>query len=146
MSLNKIFTIIFVSLVFATAAYANQAKFITPAFDKVNTGTDPKHTPVIQAPEKVQSGEWFDVTVTIGKEGVHPSFEEHHVEWIALFKNDVELSRIYLHPVHSQPKVTFTIALKDSATLKVMTAPNHTSAWVGSKKIKVMKSDGKRSS
>ncbi len=119
--------------------WGNQLQQITPDFKKVKTSFDAKHTPKIEAPETVKAGEWFDVKVSIGAGAEHPSLVEHSVGWIAIFKNDVEISRIYLHPVFSKPQVTFTIALDESATLKVMEAPNHTAAWVATKKVKVIK-------
>ena len=62
---------------------------------------------------------------------------EHHVRWIAIFKNDVELARTYLHPVHTSPKVTYTIALEESAELVAMEEPTHSAAWKSSVKIEV---------
>lgn len=44
-----------------------------------------KHVPVIEAPEKVKKGEFFDVRVTIGKEIAHPNKTEHHIRWIAVY-------------------------------------------------------------
>jgi len=35
---------------------------------------------------------------------------QHFVRYIALYINDAEISRAYLHPVFSFPKVTFAIA------------------------------------
>ena len=44
-----------------------------------------KHVPVIAAPDTVQSGEVFEVKVSIGKEVAHPNTTEHHIRWIQLF-------------------------------------------------------------
>jgi superoxide reductase len=44
-----------------------------------------KHVPVIEVPEKVKKGEFFDVNVTIGKEVAHPNKTEHHIRWIAVY-------------------------------------------------------------
>ena len=44
-----------------------------------------KHVPVIEAPEKVKKGEFFDVRITIGKEIAHPNKTEHHIRWIAVY-------------------------------------------------------------
>ena len=44
-----------------------------------------KHVPVIEVPEKVKKGEFFDVKVTIGKEIAHPNKTEHHIRWIAVY-------------------------------------------------------------
>lgn len=110
---------------------------ITPAFDKNKTAHDPKHTPKITAPDKVKAGEWFDVTIAIGKDAVHPSMDTHFVRYIALYNGDVEISRTYLHPVFSQPKVTYTIRLKQSTTLRAMEEANHTAGWISEHPITV---------
>lgn len=47
-----------------------------------------KHIPVIEAPDKVKIGEFFRVTVSIGKEIAHPNKTEHHIRWI----------EVYFHP------------------------------------------------
>jgi superoxide reductase len=126
-------------------AYAQQAAGedlvpeITPDFDHNKTAHDPKHTPKITAPDKVKAGEWFDVTVEVGDEARHPSLIEHHVRWIAIYKDDVEIARAYLHPVMSTPKVTFTIRLEQSCKLRALEEPTHTAAWESSKDIKVEK-------
>jgi hypothetical protein len=40
--------------------------------------------------------------------------------------------------VFSAPKVTFTIALDESATLRALAEPTHSAAWEASKKITVV--------
>jgi len=117
---------------------ANQLEQITPAFKQVKTERDAKHTPKIHCPDRVEAGEWFDVTITVGIDQLHPTLEEHYVNWIAIYKNDVELARVYLHPVHTKPQVTFTIALEESAELVVLEQPNHTAPWKASKRITVV--------
>ena len=50
-----------------------------------------KHVPVIDCPSKINSGEIFDVKVSIGKEIAHPNTTEHHISWISLlFKPEDE--------------------------------------------------------
>jgi len=44
-----------------------------------------KHVPVIEAPQKVKKGEFFNVTLTIGKEIAHPNKTEHHIRWIDIY-------------------------------------------------------------
>ena len=61
---------------------------------------------------------------------MHPSLSEHSVRYIALYKDTAEIARIYLHPVFSAPKVTFTIALDEGGTLRALAEPTH-SAGVG---------------
>ena len=138
MKKNVVYGFAVVLLVVGTLAQANQMEQIKPDFKSLKTAYDPKHTPKIEAPDQVKAGEWFDVKVSIGAGAEHPSMAEHSIQWIAVYKNDVEISRVYLHPVYSKPQVTFTITLDESATLKVMEMPNHTAPWVASKKIKVI--------
>lgn len=44
-----------------------------------------KHVPAIDAPDKVEKGEFFKVTVTIGKEVAHPNKTEHHISWLGIY-------------------------------------------------------------
>jgi superoxide reductase len=116
---------------------AEQAEQFTPEFREPHTGQDPKHTPRIEAPASVRRGEWFQVTVTVGSGSMHPSLQEHFVRYIALYKDAVEISRIYLHPVYSAPKVTFTVALDEGGALRALAEPTHSAAWEASRKIAV---------
>ncbi|MGH8802316.1 MAG: desulfoferrodoxin family protein [Casimicrobiaceae bacterium] len=115
-----------------------QAEQFTPEFLKMHTSYDAKHTPKIVAPASVKRGEWFPVTVSVGAGGLHPSLQEHFVRYIALYMNSVEIARVYLHPVYSQPTVTFTIALDESGTLRALEEPNHSAAWEADQKIEVV--------
>ncbi|MDK2857354.1 MAG: superoxide reductase [Verrucomicrobiota bacterium] len=44
-----------------------------------------KHVPVIEAPETVKPNEYFQVTVSVGKEIPHPNTVPHHIRWISLY-------------------------------------------------------------
>lgn len=44
-----------------------------------------KHVPVIECPDSVKKGEYFDVTVSVGKEVSHPNTTDHHIRWINLY-------------------------------------------------------------
>ena len=44
-----------------------------------------KHVPVIDCPDKVKSGEMFEVKAGIGKEIAHPNTTEHHIRFIELY-------------------------------------------------------------
>jgi superoxide reductase len=118
------------------AVGAGQEEQFTPEFRAVRSTFDPKHTPVINAPDSVKRGQWFDVTVRVGTD-MHPSLAEHFVRYIVLYKDTAEIARIYLHPVFSAPKVTFTIALDEGGLLRVLAEPTHSAAWEASKKISV---------
>ena len=110
-----------------------QAEQFTPEFRALRDSFDPKHTPKIEAPDTVRRGEWFNVTVTVA----HPSLSEHFVRYIALYKDTAEIARIYLHPVFSAPKVTFTISLDESGTLRALAEPTHSAAWEATRKVAV---------
>lgn len=127
------------SLVASALAQATgeQAEQFTPEFRAVHTGVDPKHTPKIEAPDEVKRGEWFKVTVSVGAGSTHPSLQEHFVRYIALYKDSVEISRVYLHPVYSAPTVTFTIALDEGGALRALAEPTHSAAWEASRRIVV---------
>ena len=122
----------------AQAADPGQAEQFTPEFQRVHTTQDPKHTPKIEAPDSVRRGQWFKVTVTVGAESMHPSLQEHFVRYIALYKDTVEISRVYLHPVYSAPTVTFTIALDEGGSLRALAEPTHSAAWEATRKIAVV--------
>src|SRR5713101_3956613 len=124
----------------AAGAYAadEQAEQFTPEFRQVHTTYDAKHTPKIVAPDSIKRGEWFNVTVSVGAGSQHPSLSEHFVRYIALYKDTVEIARVYLHPVYSLPTVTLTIALDEGGSLRAVEEPTHSSAWEASKKIVVL--------
>ncbi|MDQ6680089.1 MAG: class II SORL domain-containing protein [Pseudomonadota bacterium] len=121
----------------AAGEQAQQAEQFTPEFRHAHTTYDAKHSPKIEAPEAVKRGEWFKVTVSVGAGSQHPSLEEHFVRYIALYKDEVEISRVYLHPVYSAPSVTFTIALDEGGTLRALAEPTHSAVWETSKKVVV---------
>jgi superoxide reductase len=133
-----------VALVAAQAALApavraeeDQAQQFTPEFANVHTNYDAKHTPKIVAPATVKRGQWFNVTISVGAGGTHPSLQEHFVRYIALYEDSVEIARAYLHPVYSAPTVTFTVALDRSGELRALEEPTHSAAWIATQKIEV---------
>ena len=133
--------VVVASLVAAIArvhAAGEQAEQFTPEFRQVHTSFDAKHTPKIVAPASVKRGEWFPVTVSVGAGGAHPSLQEHFVRYIALYKDSVELARVYLHPVYSAPSVTVTVALDEGGTLRAIEEPTHSAAWEAVQKIEVL--------
>lgn len=127
---------------------------ITADFETVKGAVkDAKHTPKIEAPNSVAAGEWFPVKISIGADALHPSWVEHHVRWISIEADGVEINRAYLHPVMSKPEVTFVIALPDkrtfdkdgnvskrsdrTVTLRAVEAPTHASQFFAEKKVTV---------
>lgn len=118
-------------------AAEDQAEQFTPEYRQMHATYDAKHSPKLVAPDSVKRGEWFNVTISVGAGGQHPSLAEHSIRYIALYKDTVEIERAYLHPVYSAPTVTFTIALDEGGTLRAIAEPNHSAAWETSKKIEV---------
>ena len=121
-------------LIAPAPAAGGQEEQFTPEFRAVRSSFDPKHTPRITAPDSVKRGQWFEVTVGLD----HPSLSEHFVRYIAIYKDTAEIARVYLHPVFSAPKVTFTIALDEGGTLRALAEPTHSAAWEASKRITVV--------
>lgn len=120
-------------------ARAGQEEQFTPEYKQLRSSFDAKHTPkFVLAPDQVKRGEWFDVTVSVGAGGDHPSLTEHHVRYIALYVNTAEIARVYLHPVYSFPRVTFTTALDEGGVLRAVAEPTHSAGWEASKKITVV--------
>lgn len=123
----------------AQPTQAGQEEQFTPEYKEVRTSFDAKHTPkFVAAPDQVKRGQWFDVTVSVGAGGDHPSLTEHHIRYIALYLNTAEIARVYLHPVYSFPRVTLTIALDEGGMLRAIAEPTHSAAWEASKKITVV--------
>ena len=137
-AMSRLLAALFVaSAAVAQAAQGPQAEQFTPEFRQIHRNYDAKHTPKIAAPDTVRRGDWFNVTVSVGAGGAHPSLAEHFVRYIALYKDTVEIARVYLHPVYSAPTVTFTVALDEGGMLRAIEEPTHSSAWEATKKIVV---------
>src|SRR6201993_4954560 len=119
-------------------AAGEQGEQFTPEFRQIHTSYDAKHSPKIAAPDSVKRGEWFNVTVSVGAGGSHPSLQEHFVRYIALYEDSVEIARVYLHPVYSSPTVTLTVALDEGGMLRAVEDPTHSAAWEATKKIEVL--------
>lgn len=131
-------TTLVAALALPLLAGAGQDEQFTPEFREIRSSFDAKHTPKLSAPQSVKRGQWFEVSVSVGAGGEHPSLSEHHVRYIALYIDSAEISRTYLHPVYSAPKVTFTIALDQGGMLRALAEPTHSAAWEASQKITVV--------
>jgi superoxide reductase len=136
--LRALFAVVTLLSAAASSAAGPQAEQFTPEFREIHKKYDAKHTPKLIAPDSVKRGDWFNVTVSVGAGGQHPSLSEHFVRYIALYKDTVEIARAYLHPVYSSPTVTFTVALDEGGSLRAVAEPTHSSAWEATKKIVVL--------
>lgn len=108
-----------------------------------------KHVPVIHSPEKVTSGEEFELRVSIGDEIKHPNTLEHHIAWIKVFfhgegeKFPVEIAN-FNFPAHGEGN-TFTepvglskVKLSKSGTIYALSYCNIHGLWENSHDITVL--------
>ena len=114
-----------------------------------------KHAPVIECPDSVKAGEFFDITLSVGKEIPHPNTTEHHIVWISLyfypqgskFAHLVGKYEFSSHgaaatgpntgPVYTNPKVVSSLSLATSGTLFAVSYCNIHGLWENSKEISV---------
>ncbi len=114
-----------------------------------------KHVPVIDAPDTVEAGKPFDVTVAVGKEIPHPNTTEHFIAWIDVFFKPDDEKFIYhvghfdfrghgestkganKGPVYAHPKVTFSMEVNKSGKLVALSLCNIHGLWEYEKELKV---------
>lgn len=103
-----------------------------------------KHTPYIEAPDRVSPEEVFEVTVVVGKEVPHPNTIEHHIKWMQVFVkederpfNPIHVATFDFGPAYGEPHVKFKMRLRKSSTLHVMEYCNLHGLWEASKRIEV---------
>ena len=88
-----------------------------------------KHTPVIDAPDKVTKGQFFKVNVTVGKEIAHPNKTEHHIGWIDIyfhpkgekFPYQISKAEFISHGASAQGPDTSSIYTNPEATINFKT-------------------------
>jgi superoxide reductase len=112
-----------------------------------------KHAPVIECPDHVKSGEFFDVTVTLGKEVAHPNTTEHHIRWFTLYfqpkggKFIYDLGRVEFNahgeaaagpnegPVYTHHTATIAMKTSSPGTLHALSYCNIHGLWESTKEI-----------
>jgi len=110
---------------------------INSAKDPANvTDFEKKHTPVIKAPESVKLGEFFTVTVEVGKIVQHPNEPGHFIQWIELYSGRTFLARVDLTPAMTDSVTTFSVRLDHIHPLRAVARCNLHGAWVGVKDLK----------
>ncbi len=88
-----------------------------------------KHVPAIDAPASVKKGEFFKVSVTVGKEIAHPNKTEHHIRWISVyfhpkgekFPYQIAMAEFTAHGESAQGPDTSTIYTQHEAVLSFKT-------------------------
>ncbi len=73
-----------------------------------------KHLPIITAPKKVKKGEWFEVTVEVGKLLTHPSEPGHFIMFVELYADDTYICRMDFTPNTAYPVMKAKIRLEHS--------------------------------
>ena len=114
-----------------------------------------KHAPVVQCPDEVKAGEFFEVKVNIGEEIGHPNTTEHHISWIELFfqpegdKFVYNVGRYEFNghgesvkganqgPVYNDPSIVTVVKLTQPGTFHALAMCNIHGLWEGTKEVKV---------
>lgn len=114
-----------------------------------------KHTPVIDCPATVTSGETFEVTAEIGREIPHPNTTEHHIVWIALHfipagaKSSYEIGRFEFSahgqsvegankgPVYSESFVRAAITIHTAGEIHATSYCNIHGLWESSRNVEI---------
>ncbi|NOZ49628.1 MAG: Neelaredoxin [Chloroflexi bacterium] len=112
-----------------------------------------KHVPAIDAPDTVQAGQPFMVSVSVGKEIPHPNTTEHHIAWIDVYFKPAGDAFTYQvghfdfrghgesakgankGPVYTDPGVTFSMKVDKPGTLVAMSLCNVHGLWQDSKPL-----------
>jgi superoxide reductase len=114
-----------------------------------------KHVPAIDAPDKAEKGEFFKVTVSVGKEVPHPNKTEHHISWISVyflpeggkFPYQIGSFEFTAHgastegpdtsTVYTRPEVVVSFKTEKSGTILASSYCNIHGLWQSSKEIAV---------
>ncbi|MEJ2732259.1 MAG: class II SORL domain-containing protein [Anaerolineae bacterium] len=115
-----------------------------------------KHVPIIDCPSLVKGDEFFEVTVSLGKEIAHPNTTEHHIRWICLyfhpegkqFTYDVARFEFNAHgesakgpdkgPVYTHHQGSTAMKVDQPGTLYALALCNIHGLWESSQEIKLL--------
>jgi len=121
---------------------------LTPdLFAGVNAPLDPanltdlekRHLPVITAPETVKAGEFFEVTVEVGRLLPHPSERAHFIHVIELYAGPVALASFLPTAVTTSPILKASVRLsKNLGPLRAREACNLHGIWEATKDVAVL--------
>ena len=105
--------------------------------------TEKKHIPVIEAPDEVNPGEPFNVTIKVG-EIPHVMENAHFVQWLDVYFGSNFYARVDLTPEFTAPEVTLSLVRHgrgshDKGTLRVTERCNIHGLWEAEKEIAVKK-------
>ncbi len=103
------------------------------------TETEKKHIPVFECPDKVKSGEPFQIKIKVG-EIPHVMEEGHHIQWIEVKSGENFYERVDLTPVFTRPEITLTLikgGKHEKRTLRVIERCNVHGLWEAVKEITI---------
>lgn len=114
-----------------------------------------KHVPVIDAADRVNKGEFFKLTVSVGKQIPHPNTTEHHIRWIEVYfladaeKFPYQIGRFEFNThgestlgpntstIFTHPEVVCTFKTDKPGSIFATSFCNIHGLWQASKKIEV---------
>lgn len=90
-----------------------------------------KHVPVVELPEKIESGSWFDVNVKVGFMQEHPSTPGHWITKIKLLVDGKEVAKTkFKKGGISASRAAFRIRLDKDSTLEAVENCNLHGTWI----------------
>ncbi len=107
----------------------------------VDTATDleKKHLPIITAPRRARKGEFFEITVEVGKLLRHPTEPGHFIQFIELYAGDTYLARMDFTGKTTYPIMKASVALEHQhGKLRAFARCNLHGTWESSLDIEVV--------
>ncbi|MFH1191908.1 MAG: class II SORL domain-containing protein [bacterium] len=95
--------------------------------------TEKMHIPFIEIPYPPIKGDIFELIVRVG-EIMHPMSEEHFIEWIELYNDNILLDKVELGP-DVEPKCIFNISMLKNINFKIIASCNLHGVWEKSARI-----------
>ena len=98
-----------------------------------------KHSPVIELPSAVRSGEFLNVVIRVG-EIEHPNQNDHFIHWIKIYLDDLYLTRTDFTPVMTKPEITLSLKIpkgRQETHIRAVTRCSEHGIWESTKVIKV---------
>ncbi len=99
------------------------------------TGPEEKHIPALTIKGAAKAGEPFQLEVQVGR-ALHPMDNEHHIQFVELFWNDLYLTRVPFTPVIQLPKASLSLVLTRSGKLRAQGRCNLHGVWEGEVELK----------
>ena len=94
-----------------------------------------KHTPLITVKEKDAKG-YTQVEINIGQGGIiHPSTQDHWIDFIELYADDKLVGKSTLEPEISRGTASFSVKLDSVKVLKARSGCNLHGIWTSTAKI-----------